>query len=227
MGCLDAVHPWAGRSLALVWSSDVELAEAAVSALNVLGYSALVPGARSMGRLCAKADIVVVDERDVGFLPATCRRGSRLIVVGGSPAQVAAFLLSRFGAGEALIGIDPGSSVTGYALVSNSTLVHGTVINGGVDNVVSFICGLAGCVPKNTLVGVGASPSVYERALAIAGGVTESCGLRVALVNEHGSNTERPLGLQGVRGAINVHVRAAAVIALRARMSSMQVMSMH
>jgi len=214
---------WRSRKgLALIWSSDVELAEAVTGALSVLGYSALVPGARSVGKLCKKASLIVVDKRDARFLPAPCR-DMEVVDVDAVPAHAAARVLAALGADEAIVGVDPGRVVTGYALVSNNALVHGSVLTGSIVKIADFICGLVRHGPNGTVVGIGVSPAVLNEAKSLAKAINVKCGMHVSLVDEHRSNTEAPIGLGRALSYMSDHVHAAAVIALRARMNSMRV----
>jgi hypothetical protein len=201
----------------------VELAEAVSAALGVMGYSALVPGARSYSKLCEKADLVVIDSRDRFFVPRKCSQ-PRVLEVEGSPAEAAAYVLRSLRADEAVIGVDPGYAVTGYALLSGNTLIHGSVLSTREDDVSCFVCKVAEKAPSNTVIGIGAAPAVVDYALSLADEIRDMCGLNAILVDEHGSNSELPLGLNGVTRYNSVHVRAAAVIALRTRMRSMRLL---
>ena len=203
--------------LALVWSTDMELAEAVTSALEVMGFSALVPGARSFSKLCRKASLIVIDRRDEGYVPERCR-AMRSIVVGSGAAEASLQVLTALGVQEVVMGIDPGQVKTGYALLAKNSLVYGAVLEGTAEAVASQVCSAARHAPPSLIVGVGASPSMAERAHSIAQGL-RSCGVNVAVVNEHGSNAERPLGLRRLSTQLSIHVWAAAAIALRARMS--------
>lgn len=209
---------WARKGLAVVWSSDAEFAEAVTATLNVMGYSALVPGSRGFRRICGRARLVVVDARDARYLPSSCG-SAPLLEVGGSTGEAVADLLRILGASELAIGIDPGESATGYAMVAQSTVLHGSVVPSRAD-VAGLVCGIVRRAPGLATVGIGAAPAVRRSAVALAGRLRSMCGVNAVLVDESGSNREAPPGLRGLGPGMSVHVRAAAVIALRARVAS-------
>jgi hypothetical protein len=210
--------------LALVWSTDTELAEAAAAALEVAGYSALVPGYRSLPRLCRTASLIVVDERDAAYLPRGCSVPRR-IELAPSAAEAAAELLARLNVPEAILGIDPGRVSTGYALLAGSSLVHGAVLTGGQGRVAEKVCGIVRRGPSGLLIGIGAAPAVADIAVGLAE-MLRGCGASVALVDERGSNHEAPLGLRRLKAWQSTHIRAAAAIALRARIHGMSLASL-
>ena len=206
--------------LAVIWSSSAELFEALSGALGVAGYTPVVPGARSAEKMCSVADLVVLDSRDAGYAPPACSSGA-LVVDGGDVLGSVFAVLAATGQREALVGIDPGASVTGYAVLSGSSLVYGGHLPGDPRVVASATCGAASRYAVSgagrLLVGVGASPSVSSAAEEIACRL-RGCGIEAVLVDETGSNHASLGLLSGAGRALSVHVRAAAAIALRAYM---------
>jgi len=206
--------------LAVIWSSSAELFEALSGALGVAGYTPVVPGARSAERMCSVADLVVLDGRDAAYAPPACSRGA-LVVDGGDVLASVFAVLAATGQREALVGIDPGASVTGYAVLSGSSLVYGGHMPGDPGAVAAATCSAASRYAASgagrLLVGVGASSSVSRAAEEIAWRL-QGCGIDAVLVDETGSNHASLGLLSEAHRAASVHVRAAAAIALRAYM---------
>jgi len=208
-----------GRGLAVIWSSDSKLAETVVTALQVSGFSAVVPGARSARRLCSRASLIVLDARDEAYAPQPCRSGAKVLRLPPAPVVASVLrVLSFVSSTEVLIGIDPGEALTGYAVLSNSALVYGAVYSLPPRVLAERTCLAAAAYDRGqVLVGIGASSAVRSTALELAARIS-SCGVPVVLVDESGSNSEHVRGLWGLEGIVNSHIRAAAVIALRAQM---------
>ncbi len=196
-----------------VWSSSGGFARSLLDLLRRLGASGFIP--RSV-RECRKASRILLDRFDEPLLPAGCASQGALIVVDrsdplGSMVDVVEKLSRPY---EYLMGIDPGMRMHGVALLANGTLVYGGVY-GSVEEVASLACSVSSRVSAPLLVGVGSSPSAAEAGRRIAA-LLSGCGLDVKTVDEHSSNKEYVPGMEPALEGVSTHVRAAAVIALRA-----------
>ncbi|NOZ88618.1 MAG: hypothetical protein GXO15_01690 [Crenarchaeota archaeon] len=198
-----------------VWSSHGGFARRLLDTLRGLGLSGLIPRGE---RECLASRSLLLDLADAPLAPRGCLSHPGLVAVDrgdvlGSVIRVVEALKPPR---EYLLGIDPGERRTGLALMARGFLVHGEVLR-SVHEAARLACHVAGRVTAPLLVGVGYSPASRHYALQ-ALETLQGCGLAARLVDEHATNRALVPGLAGLDGVAD-HVRAAAVIALRATLA--------
>lgn len=177
---------------------------------------ALVPGP---GVRCRSLDMLVADEVDGGLAEAHCGMAPALRVHRARPVESITVLVDELASpAEYLVGIDPGESRTGLAVLAAGSMIYSGVyksLAGAVDGV----CRLASTTKARVTVGVGYSPSVAELAHEAAS-LLSGCGnVEVVLVDESESNRTRlPSRLRPHGRLGGDHVHAATAIALKASM---------
>ena len=202
----------------VIWSSNSVFASRLLELLGEAGVPARIPSAREVLVGAGCGGTIVVDTSDYSLLHKHCP-GSRILAVDSRKLLYSSLkiLWGVLGPSEALVGIDPGKNI-GVAVITHSVLAYSAVL--GLEGLVSALNELSEAVREygnasRVLVGVGVSPTVRGLSEQIAG-LASGIGVRVVLVDEHGSNSVKTRFTRSIGRGVADHVNAATVIALRA-----------